>query len=863
MSGGAQPVKLSLRKRTIYAAIAVGVFFIGLELLLWAAGVKSVIQREDPSRGFSGLVSVFEKAGDTYRTRRLGEAGPFNDQSFLAQKPASGLRIFTLGGSSAYGHPWGAHAAFTAILGEAVAASHPDRTVEAVNAAGVSYAIHRLGFVADEIMGYAPDILIVYSGHNEFAEPTFFAELKRRSPQRNRVEFLAAHSRIHAVMHDALLRPVDEGASPEARFDMFVRRNESHAYDTGQKSEVAERYRAELRRIVRLAHAHGIKVVLATVPANIARWRPNHSIVEGELDEAERARWAVALESGRGLLASGAFDRAVAELERAAAIAPRHAETRFLLAQAHEGLQQWGEALGHYRLAADHDASPIRRTSAINLAVKDVAEEEKALLVDVEAIFERESAHGLIEFDLIDDYVHPTKKGHRLIAWHLWNTIEQAGWLGSPATASREVFDRVTAPRSADTQAAHATWIYNQAYMLAHQGHTPRAIAKFREAVAIAPGFEPALSNLAQLLLAEGEEDEASRIVDELLRRYPENARGRVVRGMILARSGKDDEALAELRRAVAASPDAAFAHLHLGNQLLKLRRREEAKAAYARAVEIDPNNVDAKLGEARALGAAGDREASIARYRAVVAAHPSSSAAHHELGVLLGAEGNEAEAVRILEVAAALAPRSTASLLALGAIRLREREFDDAKRHFQAALGIDPDSGPAHKGLAHTMQATGEAQRAKEHLLEAVRIDPEDAEAHANLARGMSQAGEVASAVEHYRHAITLRPDWPTPRNNLAWILATDPDAGRGDREEAVKLATEAIRLLRQPNASALDTLAAAQAAASQFDQAAATASRALELALAAGSQQLAGEIRRRMELYARGEPYRAAPRR
>lgn len=824
---GITPVTLPFWKKALYGAIAAAIAAGGLELALWAVGVRSVIQREDPSRGFSGLVSVFERAGFVYRTRRFGDASPFNDQSFQADKPENGLRIFTLGGSSAYGHPWGAREAFTAILGEVIQAAHPDRKVEAVNAAGVSYGIHRLGFVANEIMSYSPDILIVYSGHNEFAEPTFFAELKRRSRERNRVEYIAAHSRIHAAMRDLLVHPEGEGASPEARFDMFVERNESNSYDSAQKREVAEGYRAELSRIARLARKQGIQVVLSTLPANLARWRPNHSIVETSLDEEERSAWAVALDSGRRRVESGAFAEAAADLERAAAIAPRHAETHFLLGQAHEGMERWDLALHHYRLAADHDASPIRRISEINRAVKEVAAEENVLLLDAEAVFERESPHGLIGFDLIDDYVHPTKKGHRLIAWHLWNAMEEAGWLGSPAASRREVFDRVVAARAAAPEAPRPAWIYNQAYMLAHQGHTARAIAKFREAVELAPSFEPALSNLAQLLVSEGELEEASEVLDSLLRQYPENARGRVARGTILARGGRDQEALAEFRRAVAASPDAAFAHQHLGMELLKLRQAGEAGAEFARAVAIDPNDAEAKLGSARALEMAGDRAAAIERYRDILTAHPSSAEAHHELGLILNAEGRRAEAVRLLQLAAALSPRSAASRLALGMIHLRALEYEDAKTEFQAALDLDPDN----------------------------------AEAHAHLARAMSAAGDASAASEHYREAIRLRPDWPTPYNNLAWILATHPDSGNRDPAEAIALATEAVRLLGQPNASALDTLAAAQAAASQFELAAATAGRALELALAAGAERQAAEIRGRMELYKTRAPYRAPP--
>src|SRR4030095_8740093 len=102
---------MTLRRKTLYAGLTCGLLFAAVELLLWAAGVPTLLEREDPSRGFSGLVTVFERDRDRYRTRPETVYITFNPQSFLARKPANGLRLFCVGGSSAFGFPWGAHEA--------------------------------------------------------------------------------------------------------------------------------------------------------------------------------------------------------------------------------------------------------------------------------------------------------------------------------------------------------------------------------------------------------------------------------------------------------------------------------------------------------------------------------------------------------------------------------------------------------------------------------------------------------------------------------------------------------------------------------------------------------------------------------
>ena len=54
------------------------------------------------------------------------------------------------------------------------------------------------------------------------------------------------------------------------------------------------------------------------------------------------------------------------------------------------------------------------------------------------------------------------------------------------------------------------------------------------------------------------------------------------------------------------------------------------------------------------------------------------------------------------------------------------------------------------------------------------------------------------------------------------------------------------------------LDTLAVAYAAADRFDEAKATAEKALNIAKSSGKEDLAGKIQKRIKLYEAGQPYR-----
>ena len=89
---------------------------------------------------------------------------------------------------------------------------------------------------------------------------------------------------------------------------------------------------------------------------------------------------------------------------------------------------------------------------------------------------------------------------------------------------------------------------------------------------------------------------------------------------------------------------------------------------------------------------------------------------------------------------------------------------------------------------------------------------------------------------------------------NGYAWLRATSSAAGVRNGELALAQAQQAVAL--EPNASYLDTLAAAYAELGQFDKALATQREAL--ALADGNEDLVRELNRHLGAYAQGQPWR-----
>jgi len=760
-------------KKILFATLVVGAFFSVIELLLWSVGVETLIQREDPFRGFSGLLTVFQRDGEVYRTRRATVGNTFNDQSFLAEKPAGGLRIFCLGGSSSYGFPWGAEVAFTSIVGELLAVSHPELNVEAVNVSGVSYAMHRLNIVADELLHYDPDLFIIYSGHNEFVEPAFFNALKRRSRLRTGLEYVLAQTRLYSCLWSVFDRRGEKKSFPIDDLDSRVRRQDhTHVYSPQEKEEIVAEYRWRLERLVRRAQQAGVRVILSTVPCNQRGWRPEASGTTAALNDEDRTAWSEAFGSGKRELDGGNLEAARADLERAAGLAPGHAETQFLVGKTYDALGRWDDARGAYKLACDADASPVRRISGINDAIRAVASEREALLADIEDLFEKHSEHGLVGFHLIEDYVHPTREGHELIAQHIWEALERCGWLGDSALADRAIFDRLIAERRSRTLTKNAPWLYNQAVVLQRQGEIEAAIEKFREALRISPNYLEAMVNLGALLVRVGRPAQAVGVLERLVEIDPDNGSARLNLGAALEGLGRFEQAASHYQEALRLIPDSDQAHNNLGNVLQGLKRYDEAVAHYQEALRLNPDNVLAHINLGNALRVLGRFEEGVAHYQEALRLKPDSAEAHNNLGFALSGEGRIEEAAAHYKEALRLNPDYMKAHNNLANALKQQGRFDEAIAHYQEAMRIKPGNAQAHFNVGMVLQALRRPEEGLAHFQEALRIKPDHVEAHFNRGHTLQNLGRMEEAVAHYQEVLRIKPDFSGVHYKLGTAL-------------------------------------------------------------------------------------------
>jgi tetratricopeptide (TPR) repeat protein len=291
-----------------------------------------------------------------------------------------------------------------------------------------------------------------------------------------------------------------------------------------------------------------------------------------------------------------------------------------------------------------------------------------------------------------------------------------------------------------------------------------------------------------------------------------------------LAEKGKFDESVAEWKRALEISPDDAKAHNNLGRALAGKGDFTQAIVHWRKALEIDPRYWEAHNNLAVALIGEGRLSDAIGHLRQVLEGNPYYAEVHGNLGRALALTGKSDEAIAEWRKAIELNPNYAQAYNDLGTELARNGRADDAVAAWQRATVANPAFAPAYFNLGNALGAQGKGKLALAAWRSGLALDP--------------------------NHVPTLR--------RAAWLLATGRDASLRNPADAVALAEHAGRLTGGQDASVLDSLAAAYAAAGRFADAVETGNRAQRLAAQQDKPDLASQIKARVALYERKTPYR-----
>lgn len=294
--------------------------------------------------------------------------------------------------------------------------------------------------------------------------------------------------------------------------------------------------------------------------------------------------------------------------------------------------------------------------------------------------------------------------------------------------------------------------------------------------------------------------------------------------GVTLQMKGKGLEALPYLEAAVVPKQLRPERDYRLGLSLLEANRLTEAEAALKDALAARPQRAEFQLGMAALFIRLGDLARAEPVYQAVVASHPDFAVGHKSFGDFLTLTGR----------------------------------YIEAESHHAAAVNLKPADAMFRRTYAKTLRNLGRQREAIVQLEEAINLGLVNSEITTELAELYSVQGQPAKAVVWYEKTIQNEPNSVSALNNLAWILATDPNDEVRAGARAVELAERACQLAEWKVAVLMGTLAAAYAEAGRFSDAVVMAGKARDKARADQQETIAKKNDELRKLYERGTPFR-----
>ena len=250
--------------------------------------------------------------------------------------------------------------------------------------------------------------------------------------------------------------------------------------------------------------------------------------------------------------------------------------------------------------------------------------------------------------------------------------------------------------------------------------------------------------------------------------------------------------------------------------------------------------------------------------------------------------------------------PKVLAPYVILGRIARRQGRHADAVSHFSEYLAIaaskkgltdegkvvrfDNSMADVHVQLAGALLSVGRVEEAIGHFQLALETEIAPTDDLSNLDAREQQTGSPPKlsndpshttktvdsreyfarglALMHQGHSESARENFTKSgqrnqkvvyfMNNLAWTLATHHDSAIRKPDQAMLLAEIVASLTQRRNSMFLDTLAAAYAAAGQFDEAIRVMQHVIDRASAVGDVDAANLFRQRLESYQQSTPFR-----
>lgn len=303
----------------------------------------------------------------------------------------------------------------------------------------------------------------------------------------------------------------------------------------------------------------------------------------------------------------------------------------------------------------------------------------------------------------------------------------------------------------------------------------------YRQVIETAKGIGPnavkARNALAEMLLKEGELEEASALIEETLKEEARDADALFLHAVIALKNKDLDQAVADLRAVLRERPDRIAAWRMLGQSHIARNELELAEEAFEKALAIEPDDLFSQSRMAALKLHQGDAEAAKTALEAIADKTPENIGVQQALARIHFAQKDWSALAEGGERLKERAPDQPLGPYLEGLALQKQGRQEEAIAAFEQALELKPNAIEPLAALVQSHMALNEPAKAEARITNLLDKSPGNPVFVQLLGNLYLASGEKDKALTLHKEAIALNPKAPQLHLRYAQLLAAEGD--------------------------------------------------------------------------------------
>jgi tetratricopeptide (TPR) repeat protein len=247
---------------------------------------------------------------------------------------------------------------------------------------------------------------------------------------------------------------------------------------------------------------------------------------------------------------------------------------------------------------------------------------------------------------------------------------------------------------------SNAYFHYARARMLIAEGDHKAAVEAYRRAIDYDPADENLRFDLAELYIATEQQENAIRVIEDVLLRNPESIKANQTLANAYFGSRQPDKAIPYFRRVLELAPEKEQVRLHLAIALVRIGDVDLASEELKELLKRYPDFIPGRLAMARLYRETGLNQLAVEEYRALIRRNPEMDQAYLELGLLYEELKEWQNALDIFTEVLGQRPLDFTLRHHLARVYVGMKRYDDALEELNIIVDLKPEDFDARRKI-------------------------------------------------------------------------------------------------------------------------------------------------------------------